>query len=93
MALLDSCRLELRIRTDVLDSDILLHIFAAKQELKRVGVPAEIVEDEMNDLVTRAIRSYVHSHMGPEEFAEQYMESFRLQADNLRKSILEVPGV
>ena len=93
MPLLDDCRLELRIRTDVLDGDIMFHIMAAEKELQRVGVPAAVASDELNELVRRAIRSYVHSHMGPEEFAEQYMESFRLSADELRKSILEVPGV
>ena len=86
MALKDSVKLALRISTTKLDGEIQENINAAKAELKRVGVATEAVDAE-GDLVALAIKTFVLARMcNDKTMAEGYEESFRYQADNLRKS-------
>ena len=90
MAMLDKVKLALRITHTKLDNDILDNIAAAKEELERAGVPRDLVtEPEKNPLIARAIKTYCQSMAALDQNqADKYMNSFKYQADNLRKSSL-----
>ena len=90
MAMLDKVKLALRITHSKLDSEINENIDAAKEELERAGVPRDIAtEPEKYPLVARAIKTYCQSMAALDQTqADKYMNSFKYQADNLRKSSL-----
>lgn len=90
MAMLDKVKLALRITHTKLDNDILDNIAAAKEELERAGVPRDVATDpEKYPLVARAIKTYCQSMAALDQNqADKYMNSFKYQADNLRKSSL-----
>ena len=90
MAMLDKVKLALRITHTKLDNDILDNIAAAKEELERAGVPRDLVtEPEKHPLIARAIKTYCQSMAALDQNqADKYMNSFKYQADNLRKSSL-----
>ena len=90
MAMLDKVKLALRITHSKLDSEINENIDAAKEELERAGVPRDVATDpEKYTLVARAIKTYCQSMAALDQTqADKYMNSFKYQADNLRKSSL-----
>jgi len=90
MSMLNRVKLALRITHTKLDSEINDNIDAAQEELERAGVPREVATDpEKFPLVARAIKTYCQSMAALDQNqADKYMDSFRYQADNLRKSSL-----
>lgn len=87
--MLDEVKTALRITHNKLDGEIAAAIEEAEMELVRVGVPWEIAGyPESFPLVMRAVKTYCQSMMAIDQNqAEKYMESFRTQADQLRKSV------
>ena len=90
MSMRDKVKLALRITHAKLDSEIDENIDAAQEELERAGVPRDVATDpEKYPLVARAIKTYCQSMAALDQNqADKYMNSFRYQADNLRKSSL-----
>ncbi len=86
--MLDEVKTALRITNNKLDGEILSAIEEAQQELVRVGVPWSTAgSPEAFPLVMRAVKTYCQSVMAIDQNqAEKYMQSFRTQADGLRKS-------
>lgn len=76
----------LRINHTKLDDEILETIRTAKDELIRVGIPSVMFENE-SPLIDEAIKTYcLYSFTNDEKRSEAYFNSFRYQADCLRKS-------
>ena len=90
MSMRDKVKLALRITHAKLDSEIDENIDAAQEELERAGVPRDVATDpEKYPLVARAIKTYCQSMAALDQNqADKYMNSFKYQADNLRKSSL-----
>ena len=79
-------KLALRISTNALDSQITSEIASAQAELVRAGMSSAAITSEAA-LVDRAIEAYVRSlHAADLKEREGYYESFKYQADQLRKS-------
>lgn len=76
----------LRLTHNKLDDEILLTIKAAKDELVRLGLLSDIVETD-DSLIDEAIKTYcLYSFASDEKRAAGYYNSFKYQADCLRKS-------
>ena len=90
MSMLNKVKLAIRITHSKLDSEINENIDAAKEELERAGVPRDIAtEPEKYPLVARAIKTYCQSMAALDQNqADKFMDSFKYQADNLRKSTI-----
>ena len=87
--LVDDVKLYLRISHNLLDSEIETVIASARQELKRAGVDPDVADGlvaEVSDLVDQAIKVYAKAYYSDTKDGEKYMESFKYQADNLRKT-------
>lgn len=65
--------------------DIERYIETARLDLIRVGCSKDFVNSE-NALVKEAIVTYCMAKLGDESQREAYMEAYKYQADNLRKS-------
>ena len=77
---------QLRITHTLLDNDIDATITEAREELVRAGVSETAANGEA-PLVERAILTYCLAMFSNETKAERYEEAFRVQLDNLRKSL------
>lgn len=68
MALKDDIKLTLRLKSDAFDSEVDMLVDAAKADMIRVGVRAELVnpddERNMNPLVKQAIACYAKARFG-----------------------------
>ena len=87
MTILDKAKLALRIAHTALDETLEGDIASARQEMIRAGVP-ENVANGNTELVETAIKMYVLGleYGGTMADREKYMEVFRYQLDNIRKS-------
>lgn len=86
MAMLDTVKAAARITHGELDSEFERNIAAAKADLIRTGIAADLVNAE-GDLVTQAIVSYCLAHMGEDpDLMEKYTDAYRMEADAIRKS-------
>lgn len=88
MTISDKVKLSLRIQHNLLDSEIADVIASARQELVRAGVEKSVAEGDLEVVVT-AIITYAKAYYATGAEADRYMESFKYQCDNLRKSTLE----
>ena len=89
----DKVKLALRISHNLLDGEITDVIASGRQEMERAGVSAEIANSSL-EIVETALKTYALalSYYSEPTTAEKYMESFKYQLDNIRKSTLEVPS-
>lgn len=72
-ALLESVKTDLRISHSKLDGDILENVNAARLDMKRLGVDADLD----NDLVKKAIKLYVRWQYNFENQADRYMNAYQ----------------
>lgn len=87
MALLEQMKVALRVKNAQFDDEITSVINAARAELVRAGVSAERANDESDDLITSAIRTYVLATYSTDtKLTDGYQLSFESQKENLRKS-------
>lgn len=85
--MLTAVKLALRITHTYLDADISLKIEIARAELIRSGISTTKANSDTDPLIKGAIISYVQSEFASEQkMKEGYLESFRYQMENLRKS-------
>lgn len=70
---------------ELLDSEIERNIKTARLDLVRVGVSEVRANDSTDDLINDAIVVYCMGKLGPEDRRSEYMETYRYQADCLRK--------
>lgn len=86
--LVDDVKLYLRISHNLLDSEIETVIASARQELKRAGVDPDVADGLAGPtvLVDQAIKVYAKAYYSDTKDSEKYTESFKYQADNLRKT-------
>ena len=86
--IVDDVKLYLRISHNLLDADIASVIASARKELIRAGVNAEVANGaaETSPLVDQAIKTYAKAYYADTKDGEKYTESFKYQADNLRKT-------
>lgn len=85
--MLEKVKLALRISHTALDNDILETITVAQNELVRAGVISSKAMDETDPLIVQAIKTFCQSiYDANDKIREAYMESFKYQLDNLRKS-------
>jgi hypothetical protein len=81
MALLEQCKLALRITHSELDTEVQELIDAAKMELQLVGV---INYEDTDALIVQAVKTYCKAHFGysnPE--AERFKEAFESLKNHL----------
>ncbi len=71
--MLDKIKLALRISHNKIDDDILDHILACKEDLKRVGI-VNIYDDDK--LIIQVIKLYVKWQLNFENQAERYFKSY-----------------
>lgn len=71
--MLESVKTDLRISHSKLDGDILENINAARLDMKRLGVDADLD----NDLVKKAIKLYVRWQYNFENQADRYMNAYQ----------------
>lgn len=77
----------LRITHNYLDDDIANTIATARLELIRMGVAIDVANDETDELVNMAIKTYcLGVYATNERMMEGFQKSFEVQADSLRKS-------
>lgn len=85
--MLEKVKIALRISHDYLNSDIEDSISAARLELKRAGVKAEMADSETDELICLAIKTFCLSiYSATDAIRKGYEESWKYQLDNLRKS-------
>lgn len=85
--MLEKVKLALRISHTALDEDILGTITVAQNELIRAGVDSSKAMDETDSLIVQAIKTFCQGiYDANDKVREAYMESFKYQMDNLRKS-------
>lgn len=81
--MLDKVKLSLRIKTNKLDIDITDLIEEAKGDLKRVGIPEQIINKD-DPLISRAIKLYCKANFGLEnKDAEKYQKAYEMVRDEL----------
>lgn len=77
----------LRVSHSKLDDQFAQDILAAKAELVRVGMSDEIVEDENNPLIDKAIIAYcMWIEASDSKMADRYEAQWNQWRDELRKS-------
>lgn len=89
--MLEKIKLALRISHNYLDNDIISTIKTARSEMMRAGVPIELAENEDNELVDMAIKTYCqYIYTSDDKAVDRYLASWQYQVDCLRKSTIEV---
>ena len=90
MALIDDVKVSLRLSTDAMDSEVSMLIAAAKADMRRVGVPAEMLEDALMDpYVKCAVTEFVKARFGYDNSeAARFDESYR----QIVRDLLNSPG-
>ena len=82
-------KLFLRISHNLLDTEIETVIASARKELIRAGVNSDVangLDSDTLELVNQAIKVYAKAYYSDTKDGEMYFESFKYQADNLRKT-------
>lgn len=90
MALVDDVKVALRVSSDAYDSEVEGLIAAAKRDLDRVGVPAEMLSVGSEDALAKmAVTLYCKAHFGYDNSeAGRFMESYRqIVADMLNSPV------
>lgn len=93
--MLEKVKMALRIKHNILDSDIEDSISAAKAELNRLGVHEKYTEASTDPLIIKAIKTYCLSvHSSDIKVREGYEKSFEYISDCLSKTerYLEEPS-
>lgn len=86
--MLEKVKLALRISHNVLDSEIQDTIGAAREEMIRAGVPADIAMGNL-DIVEMLIKTYCqYIYANDTKMQEGYFKSWQYQLENIRKSSL-----
>ncbi len=88
MTIFEKVKLALRISHDMLDNEINDAIKSARLEMIRAGVDRTVAEGS-SELVETAIKTYALAYpplVGNLTDGEKYMNAFKYQLDNLRKS-------
>lgn len=84
--LLDKVKLALRISHNLLDDEIEDTISAARSEMIRAGVPAEVASRDTS-LTMQAIKTYCKATLaGDDKLRDGYQKAWESQLENLRKS-------
>lgn len=90
MALLDDCRVAVRVSTNALDSELEILIAAAKADMERCGVKPALLDDEaLAPIVRSAVVCFVKSHFGLDQEADErdfFQASYRSQVVALLNS-------
>lgn len=85
MALIDNCKMALRVVTTAYDTEINEYIEAAKLDLGIAGVVPEVVSTTTPDsLVSRAIMTYVRMNFGAPDNYDQLKASYDEQKAQLQ---------
>lgn len=85
--MLKKVKLALRISHNLLDSEINETIDAARSELIRAGVDRDKANDDDDELISMAVKTYCLAYFcGDTQKAEKYHESWLFQLDNIRKT-------
>ena len=85
--MLEKVKLFLGITHNALDSELNEEIMAARAELIRLGVSTQKASQDNDPLITSAVKQYVASVRAKDETKSAgHMDSFKYQADCLRKS-------
>lgn len=89
MALLDDVKVSLRLSTDAMDSEVQMWIDAAKADMRRIGVPEEMLGDaSMDPYVRCAVTEFVKAKFGYDNSeASRFQSSYR----QIVKDILNSP--
>ena len=85
MELLDQIKAELRITHSELDDLLMEQVGEAIHEMIRMGVPTDAFEGD-NRCTVRCVKDYVLAQNTEGEKSDKYMEAFKYEADNLRKT-------
>lgn len=86
MTTLNTVKEAKRIKHNALDVEIQRHIDTANAELIRLGVDEEVVKAG-GSLVTEAVVTYCLMKLESDiKLIDKYKESFRIQADQIRRS-------
>lgn len=90
MALLDDVKVSLRLSTEAMDSEVSMLIAAAKADMRRVGVPEGMLEDDsMDPYVKCAVTEFVKARFGYDNSeAARFDESYR----QIVRDVLNSPG-
>lgn len=93
MALLDDMKRILRVSASELDPEVQLLIDAAREDMARAGVPAEVIDRE-GALVTHAVALFCKARFGYDNSeAARFDESYRaLVCDLVNSNLLEGGG-
>lgn len=84
--ILDRMKVALRVTNNRFDEEITGVIAAARMELIRAGVSANMANSD-DELIVSAVRAYVLATYSTDtKLTDGYMASFEMQKDNLRKS-------
>lgn len=85
--MLQTMKKALRISHNLLDDVIQADIETARAEMVRAGVSVEVAADDDNRLVQSCIKAFVMAmETDDAKLQEGYMNSFKYQLDNIRKS-------
>lgn len=85
MALIDNCRMALRITTTAYDTEINEYIEAAKLDLGIAGVlPSVVATNAPDELVTKAIMTYVRMSFGAPDNYDRLKASYDEQKAQLQ---------
>lgn len=90
MALIDDAKVALRVTTDRLDSEVQMLVDAAVADMRRVGVPDDLLyEDTMDPYVKAAVILFVKASFGYDNSeASRFQNSYR----QMVKDILNSPS-
>lgn len=88
MALLDDIKVTLRVTTDLLDPEISLWVDAALADMRRIGVPESMLdENNMDRLIRGAVTLFVKGHFGYDnDEAERFDESYQQMVKDILNS-------
>lgn len=85
--ILEDVKIALRISHSALDVEINDNIEACKADMIRAGIVADKVDECCDPLIARAVKTYCQAFFVDDtNKAEKYMESYKYQLDNIRKT-------
>ncbi len=89
MALLDECRIAVRVSSKALDSELEMLIADARRDMLRVGIREELLGEDMDAMAKSAVVCFVKSHFGLDASADErafFEQSYRSHVASLLNS-------
>lgn len=79
-------KVRLRMQSTALDDEIETHIIAAREDMTRLGISADVAADETNMTVLAAIRAYtLWQYSSDKDIAEKSHKDYNDMRDEMRK--------